>query len=409
MRTSHPKQKSTLLIASVALAIGGGALLLSPMMGTTSGVAHAQQQGAGGPGGSAGSQGLQGRPAGGQRADSPSRGRSESPLADEVLRGPRRGLFTPTHDDGEDDSDRPDWAGRDRTVDPGRMGRSGTDTRRGDLFGDLMVILRDDNGVPILDENGHVQPCLDLACTEVIQLTEDGEVPSEYTDQVLEVEMGRLNVSRSPSRVLEAQLTSLLTAVDGMEITADNILEWTDESGRLYDQITGGYIDSPLQNLALYQALLVASAKEPVDGFYEISVSGIDHGTPYELTLKVAPDVLGTLAASAFAAGADKTSAITVDQVVNISIFLGVFDQLQALVADNTYDRDARFDQDVTILVYDADRDVYVPTIVNLLEAVTWDEVPIIEDNGVGIDTFTQNVTDAVRVIQFVHDYGLEF
>tara|TARA_R110000772_G_scaffold11226_1_gene35313 strand:- start:43 stop:573 length:531 start_codon:yes stop_codon:yes gene_type:complete len=61
-------------------------------------------------------------------------------------------------DEGDDDSDKPDWAGggggpNDRGGKPSTAGSA-----RGDLYGDMYVILRDSNGVPILNADGYVQP-----------------------------------------------------------------------------------------------------------------------------------------------------------------------------------------------------------------------------------------------------------
>lgn len=322
-------------------------------------------------------------------------------------RGHQGGRISSRSDDG-DESDRPPWAGT-----PGRDGKpgggsGGEDRQKGGDFGDLLVILRDDTGQPILDENGNVQPCLDAACNEYIQLV-DGEVPAEYADRVIEPDFGRLNVVRAPSRVLDHSLSSVLLRLDQLVITSANLAELTDESGRLID-LFGKTVDSPLENLAIYKALLEASASDPVEGFYTITYSSSGHDGTLDFTLTVAQEVLPILAASAFAAGADKFGGMTVDDVMYITGFLGLTDQLSALVQDYSYDRTTMFDQEVWVLrqvVIDGET-YYQPTRVNVLDEADFLTVPIIEDNGVGIDEFTQHVADALRVLLYVHDYAIE-
>ncbi|HKJ95161.1 MAG TPA: hypothetical protein VKA32_05995, partial [Gammaproteobacteria bacterium] len=322
--------------------------------------------------------------------------------------GGRGGADRGAESEADEDSDRPAWAGTPGSEGKPGRGNAQPGVSKGDSYGDLWAVLRDDSGEPVLDDNGNVQPCLNADCTETAQLTADGELPEEYADQVVEVDFGRLNVARAPSTVLDHSLTEALAKVDGMTITADNIADVTDPAGRIVD-LLGNTIDSPLENLALYKALLEASAKATTDGYYVLSVvADNEGGGSSTLTLKVAPDVLGTLAASAIAAASDKTGTLTVDEVAYLSGFVGVEDELSKLVTTYTYDRDVRFDREVNVLVYDADRDVYVPTVTDLLNAVTFNAVPEIESNGTGIDTFTQNADDAVQVLEYVHDNALE-
>lgn len=392
------------LLQGFALALSAGAVIsVLPATALPSGAAAAAQ-GEGARHGNEGGQGMRQGQGQGQKGNGAAGQGGGSPLEDEVMRGGRGGPST----EADEDSDRPDWAGT-----PGREGKPGRGNQtpgvsKGDSYGDLWAILRDDDGEPVLDENGNVQPCLNADCSETAQLTEDGELPEEYADQVMEVEFGRLNVTRAPSTVLDHSLTEALAKVDGLTITADNLAEVTDEAGRLID-LFGNTIDSPLENLALYRALLEATASDATGGFYTLSVVTQDEGGGSStLTLNVAADVLPTLAASAIAAGSDKTGTLSVDEVVYISGFLGVDDELTGLVSGVTYDRDALFDRQVTVLVYDEDRDVYVPTTVNLLEAVEFNTVPEIDADGNGIDTFTQNADDAVQVLEYVHDNALE-
>jgi len=393
-------QGLALAISAAAAIVAIPAVTLAPM-----GVALAAQ-GEGGQGNGARSgQGGQGDGQHGQAgqgtASGMGQGQGGSALEEEVMRSGRQGGAST---EADEDSDRPDWAGN-----PGREGKPGRGnaqpgTSKGDVYGDLWAILRDDDGNPVLDANGNVQPCLNADCSETAQLTADGELPEEYADQVQEVEFGRLNVVRAPSSVLDHSLAEALAKVDGMVITKDNLDDVTDPAGRLID-LFGNTIDSPLENMALYKALLNATASDPVDGFYTVSVvAQSEGGDKTTMTLSVSADVLPTLAASAIAAGSDKTGTLNVDEVVYISSFLGVEDELSKLVSTSTYDRATRFDRSVDVLEYDADNNVYVPTTVNLLQAVDFDAIMQIDVDGNGIDTFTQNADDAVQVLEYVHD-----
>lgn len=302
----------------------------------------------------------------------------------------------------EEDSDRPDWAGGQKELNPHRgTGSHGSDTQKGVDYGDIWVILRDDLGNPILDDNGNVQPCLDAACTEVAQLTEDGELPPEYADSVIPVEFGRLNIARAPSKVLENALVEALSKLDG-GVVGDTIT--LDPSGRLV--IDGKAIDSPRENLALYVALLTAPA---VDGVVTVSVTTqVEGGGTASYSFTLPEDVRLDLAASALAASADKTGELNVDMVVNISKFLGVADELAALVGDYTYDRDETYaDTQVWILVETAPGQ-YTATQVDILDVVNFSEVPAIDGDDDGIDRFTQAADDALKVIGYVHDNALD-
>ena len=304
--------------------------------------------------------------------------------------------------EGEDDSDRPVWAGGNKELNPHRgEGSAGSDIKKGGDYGDLWVILRDDLGNPILDANGNIQPCLDEACTEVVQLTADGELPPEYADSVIPVEFGRLNIARAPDSVLEHSLVEALTKLDG-EVFGDTVT--LDPSGRLV--VDGSTIDSPLENLALYEALLTAPA---VDGVVTLSVTtSVEGGGNVTYTFSVPESVRLDLAASALAAASDKTGSLNVDEVVNISKFLDVDDELAALVGSYTYDTTATYDGVKVWVLVETSPGVYTATEVSILDAVTFNTVPAIDGDDNGIDQFTQAADDAVQVLEFVHDNALD-
>ncbi|MCK2184714.1 hypothetical protein [Halomonas getboli] len=307
---------------------------------------------------------------------------------------------------------------------------------KGGDYGDIVIVLRDDAGNPILDENGNIQPCLVAGCTEddpttYTQLVESEEGDFELPDGVIPVEFGRLNVARSPDSVIEHSLAELLAKFDGTSIDSlEQLIAGTDASGRLIDA-DGNTIDSPLENFALYVALLEAVEADPDASSYTLSVSTDPHGDepPESFSMTVSADLVPTLAAAAFAAASDKTGDLTVDEIMGITGFVELDGALSSLVdsSDYSYDRAALYDGvmvtvlqestvDETIGGEDINGDgeitsnalVYTTADVNLYEAVSFNDVPSIDDDGNGIDTFTQQADDAVQVLEFVHDYAID-
>ena len=146
------------------------------------------------------------------------------------------------------------------------------------------------------------------------------------------------------------------------------------------------------------------------------------------------------------AAGSDKTAALTVDRVVTVSEFLNVDDQLSSLISNYVYDgasttygtSTAWINVQVDGLDTPADfsDDIYQSVEVNLVSGatITYDgqeifvpgvsfvSVPSSVDNnndGVldanddgyldGIYGFTQATDDALQVIEYVHDYSIDW
>ena len=117
-----------------------------------------------------------------------------------------------------------------------------------------------------------------------------------------EVELGRLNVARSPDQVLNRALAEAISGLTPEMISYYNLglddaivalsLEWDETS----------FIDSPLQNLALLKDLL--------DGTSVLTDAG------------VTTDV-STLAAMLLGAASDKTVPISVDTVIAVTTILG--------------------------------------------------------------------------------------
>ncbi|MDY7117174.1 hypothetical protein RAN53_12540 [Halomonas sp. SSL-5] len=320
----------------------------------------------------------------------------------------------------------------DRGGKPDGTGGGGGDNAKGDDYGDIVVILRDDDGTPILDDNGNVQPCLVIGCTEedtdsYTQLVEVEEGDFEMPEGIIPVEFGRLNVARSPESVVEHSLTELLSKLDGEAITAETLADMTDEAGRLLvtnDDGTVSTIDSPLENFAFYVALIDAAGSDPTADSYTLSITTSPMGDdPVEsFSMTVDADVVLTLAASAFSAASDKYGDLTVDEIMNITSFVGLDAALSSLVDGSGYEytttidpdddvtstRESLYDTMIWVLAPVEGTDYFEQVQVNLLEVVPFNTVPSIDVDSDGIDTFTQQADDAVQVLEYVHDFSLD-
>ncbi len=373
MKTHRISTKKTLIASAVAVS-----LLAAPLFVTgtfTAGVAQAgvisdanaapdsgQGQKGAGAGGGQGQQGAGG--AGGQAGQGGKKG------IDKVL-------------EGDDDSDRPAWAGGNTAENPHSGGGGGkpdsAGTMKGDDYGDLIVLMRDPiTGEPLTDANGELLICLDVACTSTVP-TVDGEIPAGVTP--IEVDFGRAAVARSPDKVTDKALTDALA-----KLTADGVVLSTDEAGRITYTVDGvtSTIDSPLENLALYVDLL--------EGLTSTSTS------PTEAAL----DSLATLdtAASLLAGVADKTGDISVDYVVYNNVISDVVDSgdyynYSTFTYNRSYPTDYLYsyslDGNVTVLSATLDINAY-------LDAVNGD----LPDDG-GVTAFAAAADDALEVIELIH------
>jgi len=290
-----------------------------------------------------------------------------------------------------EDSDRPVWAGVKGGKSGGGGKPAGAGSKKGDLYGDMVVLLRDANGVPILTTDGLVQviayvydatgalvPLKDASGNLVVIPYVDGELATKvtigtttYDVYSAEVDLGRLSVSRSPSKVLDHALAEALSKLTTGTVSLDS-------TGRLV--VNGVTIDSPLENLALYDAYMTT-------------------GTLPGVTLPA-----GFNPASLLAASADKYGDITVDTVVYINSILGINTGTTYYdFSTVSYDRYTTW-KDATATVLVLKDGVYVPTVVNLYEAVfnstTW-----VDPTAVGgADDFSTAADDYLSVIEFVHD-----
>jgi hypothetical protein len=130
-----------------------------------------------------------------------------------------------------------------------------------------------------------------------------GGQPVWAGEGIPEIELGRLNVARSPQHVLDRSLQEVLDNWDG---SMESFYELTAEAAATlletqYDTVLR--VDSPLENLALYQELLK-------DGTTQLP--------------GVTPSSVLDLAAILLGGASDKTLTVSEDTVTAINIILGI-------------------------------------------------------------------------------------
>ena len=254
--------------------------------------------------------------------------------------------------------------------------------------------------MPILDEYGHVQP-LD-ANGNPIPLTPEGDIESGSEDLVVPVEIGRLNVSRSPNKVSTHSYDEAISTLNSASAIK------LDDSGRLVVTIDGvdKTIDSPLENLALYEALM---SNGYLPGF--VPQDGVNLGSLSFLVTQSTTNADLLQAASFLAAASDKTGSISEDTVVYIDSFLKIVGTNPIIGPDGvsyfnfssvSYDRSSTYTGDVTYLVNNGDGS-YSTVTKPIMEAVFDNEV----FSGTQLDAFTQAADDARAVIEFIHDHSV--
>ena len=109
------------------------------------------------------------------------------------------------HDSGSDHQQGRAPGQKAKRRDPGTVGST-----KGDSFGDLFAVLRDENGVPILTPEGFVQP-ID-ADGNPIPLDAEG-APNDPS-LAIEVEPGRLNAGRAPILLVYCQTQEVFTLLN---------------------------------------------------------------------------------------------------------------------------------------------------------------------------------------------------
>lgn len=297
----------------------------------------------------------------------------------------------------EEDSDRPAWAGTSgREGKPGR-GNEASGTKRGDLFGDMYVLLRDENGVPILkqlpDGTWVVQPV--DASGKPLPLDDTGAVINP--ELAIAVSLDRMNVARSPSSVLSQQYLEAVKLIN----QADTVT--LDAVGRLVLTTSGTAqtLDSPLVNLALYKTIMTTGTLTGITDTSKLSsISYLVDGALTAADYKAASSFL--------AAASDKSATLTTDKIEFVNAILGIpgtlTDSSGKTYIDYTtfsYDRYATYkDVYATVLVKQTDGS-YLPTSVNIYTTVFNTNY-----TGTNVSAYTQATDDARAIIDYIHNYS---
>jgi len=284
-----------------------------------------------------------------------------------------KGRDTSSLSDDDSDSDRPEWAMGNKEENPHIGDANPTPgVRKGDEYGDLYVVVRDPvTGEPILDD-GELQICTTADCTEWVS-TVDGEVPEGVTP--IEVDFGRLNIGRSPTKVIEHALDEALS-----KITAEGAVVTLDPAGRII--VDGATIDSPLENLALYLGIM--------DGDQRV-LNALDEFFDDDL-LEMAPALLG--------AAASKTGEIKVDLVYYSNL---IYDLAQS---DNPYDyveEEFTYNRDIYDVVdyFYMDGDAVSVAKVNLQEYLEATQPTLVGASGITL--FSIAADDALEIVELTH------
>ncbi|MCJ7499275.1 hypothetical protein MUP29_03370, partial [bacterium] len=255
-------------------------------------------------------------------------------------------------------------------------GGGGGKSDEGVLYGDLYVVLRDGNGKPILDPENFDCPTPVLVdasgdCQGITMVFDEEAltcgIPLGFEDLVMTVETGRLSVSRTTDSVFEhAYIEAIKNISYADTITLDPAFRLlltfiNDDTGEVEHKT----IDSPLENLAMYQTLMKygyfplaeVTSHDPADTSITIydptanlvanSLEWLAQRNTEDPLYPADPDALEILethsdtdplndidaviqekdlqsAVSFIAAGADKGGRITVDMLVNINANLGL-------------------------------------------------------------------------------------
>ncbi len=305
-------------------------------------------------------------------------------------------------------------------------------------FGDLIVILRDKNGVPVLDDNGCIQP-LDSE-GNLIPLGAECDVSDETA--VVEVEFGRLNVARSPLKVRQQALDEVIQAIkDCLKVSLDPagrlVLKY-----RILNPDTGDRevvwktIDAARENLALYAQLMqfghIQTACGQIDSdrgdttTYRPCLSPDDYpkfkSNVYHL-LPISPGSTAaerldnkdlTLASFFLAGSADKAGTLSVDVVQYLNTILGLPNATNALPEKSefidftsfVYKRSSKFTGLINVLQPGDSAMVWHETSVNILDWLTWQDEND-RDRWRNIKGFVQAANDSLQTILFMHNYAI--
>jgi len=293
-----------------------------------------------------------------------------------------------------------------------KKGGKQTDVDQADLYGDLWQMERDESGVPELyelkyhveykdlpvigiidvvnprldgpfqlevlvrDEDGYVtyEPSSNpeddpIPITEEITIVPnedgfvvetdmvialydaEGEILPGAASHVFPIEMGRLNIIRSPASVIEGRLAEVIKNFgDGSvaNVTRDFcgrvMMFRTDDA--IIDGATDKPIDSPLENLAIYKELMLHGFTQSTEdnglkflieddaelGGFDLQLR-VDGGEAVwdvpaksysAFTTDEQEQLIMNLAASCMSAGSDKSNTLNIDEIVFVNLFMGI-------------------------------------------------------------------------------------
>ena len=343
----------------------------------------------------------------------------------------------------------------------GKGGGSTPQVEKGDLYGDLYIVARNPNGDPryfvwewssdspllVTETNaagGFVQPVIDASLWEeqellslpdacffpdtvdaeliLVPLTVDGEVAEDYAAYTQEVELGRLNLARSPSSVLDAAYSEALTTINSaLAVTTDacdriRLLIGFDE----LDREIWKTIDSPRENLALYRELMLRGYCEGITLTPDL-LGSLAFLSDSNVTEPLSSETLSQASALLAAAG-DKGTEITVDEVIYLNNILEINDLMaQPPVYFDymgyTYSRSRYAGRSEYLLVGPVElyltNDLgtiysgYYIDVVNILATVFPDEPTPSVEHGPSAQAFATSASDSLQVLTYIHDRSL--
>ena len=271
------------------------------------------------------------------------------------------------------------------------------DLSTNDYIGNPLLNLADDREVSPIPLGG-----TGVAGEECDVAYDPGENPDyDYTMYPQEVHFGRINVGRSPDKVLDRQLRDVLSVMQDAE------LGW-DFAGRI--TVNGTAIDSPLQSLAIYRELMISRDLQTKTGGYVL---------PGSLPWHSPGKIWFSFAATALGAAVDKgvyyeAGGVTLDLVVYNNRILDIPNLIQenSRVIPGTGILGALDERYVNYGMYNYHRAwkyrgcargltvngvPFKDTIFNLVFGGSWFE-------ATNIFAFATEADDARRVIAFVHD-----
>lgn len=314
---------------------------------------------------------------------------------------------------------------------------------KGDLYGDLYIVVRDGNGAPIgyvwewefaADgetlvrplgftagvAGGFPQPIADESVLPadwswwsvdglpLVPTDPEGHVPDAYAYLTQEVELGRLNLARAGADVLGWAYEEAIKNINAATSIS------VDPAGRLLLVQADGTektIDSPRENLALYREIMRYGY---LTGLTRTDLGSLDH-------LRVKSDgtpELGSAdlyrAACFFAGAADKFSDITLDKIMYVNNFLGLNDPAAGTYFDfgrYSYRRLPAY-EGVAPLLLDDPRTIDGQLYFGLRERSIMAEVFGNADyqtpeRDAGARAFTKAADDAVHTIWFIHNWAV--